>query len=332
MLKVDAMAKVSGETVFADDLSLPRMLHCKLKRSPHPHARIRAIDTRRAEELPGVVATLVGSELPVPFGILPISQDEHALALDKARFVGDPVAAVAAVDEETAERALRLIDVDYEVLPSMMSIEEALDREDVRIHDYGPRGNIHKEVSLEFGEVEEGFQQADHIREDTFFFEGNTHLPMEQHASVAFFGADEKLTLWSSTQTPHYVHRAASKVLEIPRSHVRIIATPNGGGFGGKSDPFNHEIVVAKLSMKTRRPVKITLNREEVFYCHRGRHPTKMWVKTGVRKDGSIAAMHFRCFLDGGAYGSYGVASLYYTGALQTVTYSRSKRTRRKSF
>jgi len=321
MLKVDAMAKVSGETVFADDLTLPRMLYCKLKRSPHPHARIRSIDTRRAEEYPGVVATLVGSELPVPFGILPISQDEHALALDKARFVGDPVAAVAARDEQVAEKALSLIEVDYEVLPSIMSIEEALDREEVRIHDYGPRGNVHKDVSLEFGDVEEGFQQADLIREDTFFFEGNTHLAMEQHASVAFYGADEKLTLWSSTQTPHYVHRAMSKVLEMPPSHVRIIATPNGGGFGGKSDPFNHEFVVAKLSMKTRRPVKITLNREEVFYCHRGRHPTKMWVRTGVRKDGSIVAMHFRCFLDGGAYGSYGVASLYYTGALQTVTY-----------
>jgi 4-hydroxybenzoyl-CoA reductase alpha subunit len=320
-IKVDAMAKVSGETVFADDLTLPRMLYCKLKRSPHPHARILKVDTSQAEELPGVVATLVGRELPVPFGILPISQDEHALALDKARFVGDPVAAVAAVDEETAERALRLIDVDYDVLPSIMSIEEALNRSDVRIHDYGPEGNVHKAVSLEFGDVEEGFEEADHVREDTFFFEGNTHLPMEQHAAVAHYGADGKLTLWSSTQTPHYVHRAMAKVLEMPRSHIRIIATPNGGGFGGKSDPFNHEIVVAKLSMKTRRPVKITLTREEVFYCHRGRHPTKMWVKTGVRKDGSVVAMHFRTYLDGGAYGSYGVASLYYTGALQTVTY-----------
>ena len=129
------------------------------------------------------------------------------------------------------------------------------------------------------------------------------------------------MTLWSSTQTPHYVHRAMAKVLELPPSHVRIIACPNGGGFGGKSDPFNHEIVVAKLSMKTRRPVKVTLTREEVFYCHRGRHPVKMWVKTGIKNDGSITAMHFRSFVDGGAYGSYGVASLYYTGALQTVTY-----------
>jgi 4-hydroxybenzoyl-CoA reductase alpha subunit len=243
------------------------------------------------------------------------------LVIDKARFVGDPVAAVAAVDEETAEKAARLIGIDYDILPAVMSIEEAIESGDNRIHDYGPRGNVHKTVSLQFGDIEEGFGEADHIREDTFFFEGNTHMPMEQHAAVASFGADGKLTLWSSTQTPHYVHRALSKVLEMPPSHVRIVATPNGGGFGGKSDPFNHEIVVAKLSMKTRRPVKITLNREEVFYCHRGRHPAKMWIRSGVRKDGSITAMHFRTYLDGGAYGSYGVASLYYTGALQTVTY-----------
>ncbi|PYQ10258.1 MAG: aldehyde oxidase, partial [Acidobacteria bacterium] len=168
---------------------------------------------------------------------------------------------------------------------------------------------------------EAGFAEADHLREDTFFFEGNTHLPMEQHAALASLGPDGKLTLWSSTQTPHYVHRALAKVLEVPAAHIRVIACPNGGGFGGKSDPFSHEIVAAKLSMKTGRPVKITLNREEVFYCHRGRHPVSMWIKTGLKRDGTITAMHFRSALDGGAYGSYGVASLYYTGALQTVTY-----------
>lgn len=319
--KVDAAAKVTGQTVFADDLALPRMLFAKLLRSPHPHARIRSVDVTAAAALPGVKATLVGSELPIPFGILPVSQDEHALAVDKARFVGDPVAAVAAVDEETAEEALKHIVVDYEVLPALMSIDEALARPDARIHDYGPHGNVHKEVSFDFGDVEQGFREADHVREDTFFFEGNTHLPMEQHAAVAAFGPDGKLTLWSSTQTPHYVHRALSKVLEMPPAHVRVIACPNGGGFGGKSDPFNHEVAVCKLSMKTGRPVKITLTREEVFFCHRGRHPVKMWIRTGVKKDGTITAMHFRSALDGGAYGSYGVASLYYTGALQTVTY-----------
>ena len=202
-----------------------------------------------------------------------------------------------------------------------MTIDEALARPDVRIHDYGPRGNVHKEVAFDFGGVEEGFAEADHVREDTFFFEGNTHLPLEQHAAVGALGPDGKLTLWSSTQTPHYVHRALAKVLEMPAAHIRVIACPNGGGFGGKSDPFGHEIVVAKLSMKTGRPVKITLTREEVFYCHRGRHPVKMWIKTGLKRDGRITAMHFRSALDGGAYGSYGVASLYYTGALQTVTY-----------
>jgi len=319
--KVDAAAKVTGQTLFADDLVLPRMAFARLLRSPHPHARIRGIDVSRAAAHPGVVATLVGSELPILFGILPVSQDEHALALDKVRFVGDPVAAVAALDEETAEEALSLIAVDYEPLPALMSIDEALRRPEARIHDYGPRGNVHKDVSFDFGGVEAGFAEADHIREDTFFFEGNTHLPMEQHAALASLGPDGKLTLWSSTQTPHYVHRALAKVLEMPPAHIRVIACPNGGGFGGKSDPFSHEIVAAKLSMKTGRPVKITLSREEVFYCHRGRHPVAMWIKTGLKKDGTITAMHFRSALDGGAYGSYGVASLYYTGALQTVTY-----------
>jgi 4-hydroxybenzoyl-CoA reductase alpha subunit len=176
-------------------------------------------------------------------------------------------------------------------------------------------------VSFDFGDVEAGFAEADHVREDTFFFEGNTHLPMEQHAALASLGPDGKLTVWSSTQTPHYVHRALAKVLEMAPAHIRVIACPNGGGFGGKSDPFSHEIAVAKLSIKTGRPVKITLSREEVFYCHRGRHPVSMWIKTGLKKDGTITAMHFRSALDGGAYGSYGVASLYYTGALQTVTY-----------
>jgi 4-hydroxybenzoyl-CoA reductase subunit alpha len=319
--KVDAAAKVAGQTVFADDLVLPRMAYARLLRSPHPHARIRGVDVSRAAAHPGVLATLVGAELPIPFGILPVSQDEHALALDKVRFVGDPVAAVCALDEETAEEALALIAVDYEVLPALMSIDEALAHPQERIHDYGSQGNVHKEVSFDFGDVEEGFAEADHVREDTFFFEGNTHLPLEQHAAVAAHGPDGKLTLWSSTQTPHYVHRALAKVLEMPPAHIRVIACPNGGGFGGKSDPFNHEIAVAKLSMKTGRPVKCTLTREEVFYCHRGRHPVRMWVKTGLKRDGAITAMHFRTALDGGGYGSYGVASLYYTGALQTVTY-----------
>ena len=319
--KVDAAAKVAGQTKFADDIFLPRMLHCKILRSKLAHARLLRVDVSKALALPGVVAAATGADLPIAFGILPVSQDEHALAPDKVRFVGDPIAAVAAVDEDTAFEALGAIEVEYEPLPPIASIEEAVARPQPRIHEYGDGGNFHKLVSMEFGETEEGFARADKIYEDIFFYEGNTHIALEQHAAVADYGPDGKLTLWSSTQTPHYVHRALSKVLRMPASRIRVIATPNGGGFGGKSDPFNHEIVVAHLSRATGRPVKICLTREEVFYCHRGRHPTLMRVKTGVKKDGAITAMHFQSVLDGGGYGSYGVASTYYTGALQTVTY-----------
>src|SRR5512134_478289 len=319
--KVDARAKCTGQTRFADDIVLPRMLFAKLLRSPVPHALIKRIDVSKALKLAGVVAIITGKDLPIPYGILPVSQDEHALCIDKVRFIGDPVAAVAAIDEDVAFDAMNLIEVEYEPLTTISTIDEAVLIDEPRIHEYGDSGNVHKKVSLEFGDVEEGFTEADLVREDTFFYEGNTHLPMEQHAAVAHFDTDNKLTLWSSTQTPHYVHRALAKVLQMPASHIRVIATPNGGGFGGKSDPFNHEVIVCKLAIITGRPVKVTFTREEVFYCHRGRHPVLMHVKTGVKKDGSITGMHFQSFLDGGAYGSYGVASTFYTGALQTVTY-----------
>jgi 4-hydroxybenzoyl-CoA reductase alpha subunit len=319
--KVDARAKCTGQTKFADDIMLPRMLACKILRSHLPHAFIRNINLSKALALTGVIAIITGKDLPIPYGILPVSQDEHALCVDKVRFIGDPVAAVAAIDEDVAFDAMNLIEVEYEALQTISSIEEGVMIDEPRIHEYGDGGNFHKKVSLEFGEIDEGFAEAALVREDIFFYEGNTHLPMEQHAAVAHFDADEKLTLWSSTQTPHYVHRALTKVLGIAASHIRVIATPNGGGFGGKSDPFNHEVIVSKLAMITGRPVKCTLTREEVFYCHRGRHPVLMQVKTGVKRDGAITAMHFKSFLDGGAYGSYGVASTFYTGALQTVTY-----------
>jgi 4-hydroxybenzoyl-CoA reductase alpha subunit len=321
--KVDAMAKCAGETVYADDLNLPRTIHAKLLRSPHPHARVLSINLARALALEGVIAVITGEEMPEKFGIMPSTQDEEALAIEKVRFVGDPVAAVAATTEAVAEKALGYIEVEYQVLKPILSIEQALasTAESERIHTWNRRANVQKAVSLEFGDVENGFAQSDHVFEGTFFYQGNTHLPMEQYSAVAFYGPDDKLTLWSSTQTPHYVHRALSKVLGIPASRIRVIAAPVGGGFGGKSDPFSHELSAAKLSMITRRPVKITLTREESFYVHRGRHPVKMWAKTGVTSDGTIQAMQYKTFLDGGGYSSYGLASVYYTGALQTVTY-----------
>jgi len=320
--KVDAWAKVVGETKYADDLFLPRMAYAKLLRSAHAHARIRSIDTSRARALPGVLAVVTAADLPrVKFGILPVSQDEEALCAEKVRMVGDAVAAVAAVDEETAEQACRLIDVDYEPLPALMSIFDSLAHPEVRIHEYGDGPNVHKNVALQFGDVDSACAGADLVREDVFFFEGSNHLPMEQHAAVAHWAPDGKLTLWSSTQTPHYVHRVLAKVLDTPAAHIRVIATPVGGGFGGKTDPFSHEIVACQLSKLTGRPVKIALTREEVFYTHRGRHPVLMWIKTGFTREGDITGCHLRTWLDGGAYGSYGAASTFYTGVINPVTY-----------
>ena len=319
--RVDARAKVTGQTRFADDVQFPRTVYIKLVRSTVPHARIRHIDFSAALAMEGVIGTLIGEELPEPFGILPVSEDEHALAIEKVRFVGDPLAAVAAVSEDIAHAAALAVDVEYELLPTISSVEEALSMPEPKIHDYADDGNIHKKVSLKFGDVEGGMEAADLILEDNFFYEGNNHLALEQHSSIAVTEDDDRVTVYSSTQCQHYVHRALTKTLDIPPSRIRVIACSNGGGFGGKSDPFNHEIVVAKMALKLGRPAKITLTRDEVFYCHRGRHPVQMHLKTGFRKDGTMTSQHLRTTLDGGAFGSYGVASTFYTGALQTTTY-----------
>jgi 4-hydroxybenzoyl-CoA reductase alpha subunit len=319
--RVDGRAKAIGEQRFADDLALPRMLHAKLLRSPHPHAVVESIDVSRARAHHGVHLVFTGAEFPVPYGIMPVSQDEHPLARERVRFVGDPVAAVIAVDEQTATAALELVDVKYRSLPTIASPEEGLASPEPRIHDYGERGNIHRNQSYEFGDVEEALARADHVFEDLFFYEGNTHLPMEQQASLASIEGGGTLLLQTSTQNPHYLHRQLARVLQVPAARIRVIATANGGGFGGKCDPGNHEFVVAKAALLLGRPVKICLTREEVFYQHRGRHPVLMKFRTGVTKDGRLTGMHLQTLLDGGAYGSHGPASTFYTGVLTPITY-----------
>jgi len=319
--RVDGRAKVTGLTKFADDIVLPRMLHMRLLRSPHPHAVIESIDIARAAAVPGVHLVLTGKDFPITFGILPVSQDEYPLANERVRYVGDPVAAVVAKDEQTAWEACELIEVKYRPLTTISSPEEALATPEPRIHEHGERGNIHRLQAFEFGDVDAALAKSDHVFEDLFFYEGNTHLPIEQHAAVAAPDGEGKLTLWSSTQVPHYIHRALSRALRMNAAHIRVIACPNGGGFGGKCDLHNHEIVVSRAALKLGRPVKICLNREEVFYMHRGRHPVLMKMRTGVTRDGKLTGMHVQTLLDGGGYGSYGTASTFYTGVLQTVTY-----------
>jgi 4-hydroxybenzoyl-CoA reductase subunit alpha len=320
--KIDAWAKVAGTARFVDDIQLPRMAYGRLLRSPHPHARILHVDTSKAEAVPGVVAVATGQDLPRMWGIMPTTIDEYPLAVDKVRYVGDPVAAVAALDEETAEAACSLIEVEYEVLEPIMSIEAALDESKPKVHeDKSKRANIMKEVHLEFGDLDKAFAESDLVMVGEYWFEGSNHVPIETHSAVAEWSPDGKVTLWTSTQVVHYIHREVAKVFQLPLSHVRIIAPPVGGGFGGKCDPFAHEAAAILLAKKSGRPVKITLDREEVFYAHRGRHPVKIKLKTGVDAEGNIKALHSQTQLDGGGYASYGIATTFYTGCLIPTTY-----------
>jgi 4-hydroxybenzoyl-CoA reductase subunit alpha len=320
--KVEGLAKVTGQAIYADDLTLPRMLYAKLLRSLHAHARIHAIDASQALAMPGVHAVITGRDLPEYYGIIPWTQDEQALCEEKARYVGDAIAAVAADCERIAEEALRLIRVDYEVLPAVMTIEEALEHPERRVNEKSAEGNISKHVHLEFGEVDAGLARSDVVVEGEYWYEGSTHTPIEPHCCVADFDPTGFLTVWSSTQVAHYLHRDLARVLGLPAQRIRVIQPVVGGAFGGKSEPFSLEFCAAKLSMATGRPVKILYTREEVFYAHRGRHPMRLHYRTGVSAAGKLTAVDATIRIDGGAYSSFGLVTTYYSGQLLTAPYA----------
>jgi 4-hydroxybenzoyl-CoA reductase subunit alpha len=323
---IDAAEKTTGGGRYTDDLSLPGMLVGKILHSPYPHARIKRIDTSRAEALDGVVTIVVGKDAPNPYGILPVGHDEHALALDKARYVGDNVACVVAISEAIAEKALELIDVDYEVLPAYFDPEESMKAETDLIHDNKPH-NIEKDYHHVFGDPEKGFAEADHIAEARFIANEVTHAAMEPHSTLASFEIDPhtgkpgRLTVWSSTQVPYYLQHKLSLVLDMPMAQIRVIKPLVGGGFGGKSEVIPLEIIAAIAARKAKAPVKITYTREEVFWAHRGRPRTIVDLKTGVKSDGRIIAVKARVVQDGGAYCSYGVVTILYSGALLGALY-----------
>lgn len=319
--KVDGIAKATGAAVYTDDLTFPGMLHAKTLRSPHAHARIVRIDTSKARALKGVHAVLTGDSMPIKYGVIPWTPDENALAVDKVRFIGDPVAAVAAVDEDTANAALKLIEVEYELLHAYLDPFESLQRGEPQIHEDKKSGNISKSVQLEFGKVDDALSGAEVVIEDDYFFHGSTHAPIEPHCAVATYSADGVLTLWSATQITHYVHRALARVLELPAHLIRVIQPCLGGAFGGKSDPFSLEFCVSKLAMVTGRPVKMLWTREEVFYAHRGRHPMHLHYRSGVTKDGKLVGVDAKILIDGGSYSSFGLVTTYYSGQLLTGPY-----------
>ncbi|HZW80968.1 MAG TPA: molybdopterin cofactor-binding domain-containing protein [Candidatus Deferrimicrobiaceae bacterium] len=323
---VDAAEKTTGGGKYTDDLSVPGMLVGKILHSPYPHARIKHIDTTRAEMLDGVVAVVIGKDAPNPYGILPVGHDEHALALDKVRYVGDNVACVVAISEAVAEKALELVDVQYEVLPAYFDPEESMKAQTDLIHDNKP-GNVEKDYHHVFGDPDKGFAEADRVAEARFIANEVTHAAMEPHSTLASFELDPhtgklgRLTVWSSTQVPYYLQHKLSLVLEMPMAQIRVIKPLVGGGFGGKSEVIPLEIIAAVAARKAQAPVKITYTREEVFWAHRGRPRTIIDLKTGVKNDGRITAVKARVVQDGGAYCSYGVVTILYSGALLGALY-----------
>jgi 4-hydroxybenzoyl-CoA reductase subunit alpha len=323
---IDAAGKTTGSGKYTDDLSLPGMLYGKILHSPHPHARIKSIDASRAERLDGVIAVVTGKDAPNPFGILPVGHDEHALALDKVRYVGDNVACVAAVSEAIAEKALELIAVDYELLPAYFDPEESMKAETNLIHNNKPN-NVEKDYHHVFGDPDKAFAEADYVAEGRFLANEVTHAAMEPHSTLASFELDPhtgkfgRLTVWSSTQVPYYLQHKLSLVLEMPMSQIRVIKPLVGGGFGGKSEVIPIEIIAGIAARAAQKPVKITYSREEVFWAHRGRPRTIVDLKTAVKNDGRITAVKARVVQDGGAYCSYGVVTILYSGALLGALY-----------
>src|SRR5580692_2210111 len=290
---IDAAEKTTGGGKYTDDLTVPGMLIGKILHSPYPHARIKHIDTNRAEALDGVAAVVIGKDAPNPYGILPVGHDEHALALDKVRYVGDNVACVVAISEAIAEKALELIDVEYEMLPAYFDPEESMKAQTDLIHDNKP-GNLEKDYHHVFGDPNKGFAEADQVAEARFIANEVTHAAMEPHSTLAAFEIDShtgnrgRLTVQSSTQVPYYLQHKLSLVLEMPMSQIRVIKPLVGGGFGGKSEIIPLEIIAAVTARAAKAPVKITYTREEVFWAHRGRPRTIIDLKTGVKKDGRI--------------------------------------------
>jgi 4-hydroxybenzoyl-CoA reductase alpha subunit len=314
---IDGLKKTTGEGIYTDDIKLPGMLVGKILRSPVPHARIVKLDTSQAEALPGVHAVVIGKEAPNTFGVLPISEDETAMAVDKVIYIGDCVAGVAADDEEIALKAISLIKAEYEELPEYRKIEDSLKPAAEPIHPETVNGtNIHKEVEQNFGDMDAARASCAYVREAEFEFEGVTHAFTEPHCVVAHYDADDRMTVWSAQQVPHYLHRALAKVLDMPMHRIRVIRPMVGGAFGGKSDPFPHEMIAALLSRKCRRPVKILFDREEVFITNHGRHPTKTQIAMGIDDKGKLAFLDLKARIDGGAWGSFGVVSTYYNGVL----------------
>jgi 4-hydroxybenzoyl-CoA reductase alpha subunit len=322
--RTDSREKATGAAMYTDDMKLPGMLYGRLLRSPLPHARIVSIDTRRAARLPGVKCVITGEDTPkVKYGnwrLFPSTQDEYPLAVEKVRFIGDEVAAVAAVDKETAEEALALIDVVYEELPAVYSVDDSLAPDAPVIHGETP-SNISVDRKISYGDVERGFAESDYVREDTFTVQAVSPGYLEPCACLARAEIDGRITLWTSTQTPYIVQCLLASTLGMRENDIRVIKPYVGGGFGGKMELRPWEFCAAFMARRTGRPVKFTLTREDELSYGRRRHPMKLWSKVGFKKDGTLVAKDLKILLDGGAYNAMGPTATFLCGNFGAMLY-----------
>ncbi len=308
--KIDSWERVSGKAIYASDIQLPGMLYAKVLRSPHPHAKVVKIDTAKAKALPGVKAVITAADLGISWEKSPgRSHHDMPILVDEARFAGDEIAVVAAVDEDRAQEAVDAIKVEYQVLPFVVDAEEALKPEAPKVH---PGGNLlrGKPVTLQRGNIEKGFAEADVV------YEGRYTTPMLQHASaeprvcVAQW-LNGKLTVWDSTQYTFSTQQGLAFILKLPMSKVRVVCDYMGGGFGDKLQVERYSLLASLLSMRTGHPVKMELTREENFLAAHHRYPSVCYLKYGAKKDGTLTAIQARVVADLGAYahldGAFGV-------------------------
>src|SRR6516225_9137364 len=318
---VDGPEKVSGRARYTADLMAPGMLAGRIFRSPYSHAEILDVDISEAMKLPGVKAIVTGADCDKTFGVLPIARSEHPLARDRVRYRGEPVAAVAAIDDATAKEALRRIKLKVRKLPAYHTSQEALAPNAVALHERKP-GNLERGVLFELGNVEAAFAEADLVREGTYNCAEVCQNQMEMHAAVADYDAGrDRITAHASTQVPYYVHLMLAQILDMDMSRIRVIKPHVGGGFGCRTETLNVELIAALLARKVGGAVRLVVNREETFITHRGRPETDIRLKIGVRKDGRITAVECECVQRGGAHSGYGVVTILYAGSMLYAIY-----------
>ncbi|HXX09342.1 MAG TPA: 4-hydroxybenzoyl-CoA reductase subunit alpha [Pseudolabrys sp.] len=318
---IDGPEKVSGRAKYTADILAPGMLAGRIYRSPYSHADIFAVDVTEALKVPGVVAIVTGADCDKTFGVLPIARSEYPLARDKVRYRGEPVAAVAAVDDSSAREAIRRIKLTVRELPAYYTAHAALAPAAVLLHEKKP-GNIERDVLFELGSTTQGFADADLVREGTYNCAEVCQNQMEMHAAIADYDAvRNRMTVHASTQVPYYVHLMLSQILGMDMSRIRVIKPHVGGGFGCRTETLNVELIAALLARKANACVRIVTTREETFITHRGRPETDIELKIGMRKDGRITAVECDCDQRGGAHSGYGIVTILYSGSMLYAIY-----------